>query len=61
MTFTYSRPTAAVAEFLYQPEAAEDPAGPWSGTGLSSAVVSEDGPVQTVRVAPASNTLTIPG
>jgi uncharacterized delta-60 repeat protein len=51
--FTYTRPSAALTEFSYQPEAALAPGGPWSATGLTSTVLSDDGTVQTVRIAPA--------
>jgi len=52
--FTYSRPAAALTEFSYIPESAPSPGGPWSSSGLTSSVLTDDRTVQTIEVAPSS-------
>ena len=57
LEFTFTRPSTAVTELTYQPEAAATPAGPWSAADVTSSVVSEAGGIQTVRATvPATST-----
>jgi uncharacterized delta-60 repeat protein len=51
LEYTYTRPVTSLAELIHQPEFASTPAGPWSAEGITSTVVSDDGVMQSVRVA----------
>jgi hypothetical protein len=50
LEYSYTRPAAALTEVDYLPEAAANPAGPWSSAGLTSTLLGEADGVQTVRV-----------
>ena len=48
LELTYQRP-AAVVDVSYQVEWAATPAGPWSATGLSQQILTDDGATRTIR------------
>ena len=56
LEFTYSRPTAAVAELNYQLQASLTLSGVWNSTGVTSTILSDDGTTQLVKAtAPAGS------
>ena len=61
LEFTYHRPAAALTELSYQTEAAASPAGPWSTTGITDTILTDDGVTQTVKstvsAGPAAHSL----
>ncbi len=57
LEFTYSRPTAAVAEVKYELEASTTISGTWSHVGQASVILSDDGITQQVNATyPAGGT-----
>jgi len=54
LTFTWSRPAAALTELVYQPEAAVAPGGPWSKADITTTVLSDNGVTQTVQATTAA-------
>ncbi len=54
LEFTYSRPTAAVAELNYQLQASITLSGEWTTSGTTSTILSDNGTTQVVKAtAPA--------
>lgn len=48
-TLTYTRSDAAASEITVQCQWATNPAGPWSGSGITEQILSDNGTIQTVR------------
>jgi len=54
LTFTYSRRKSALAEVAFACEWSVSPTGPWSGTGVTEQILSDDGSMQSVRAQVAA-------
>lgn len=58
LTFTYSRRKSSLAEVAFACEWSTSPTGPWSGTGVTEQILSDDGTTQTVRAQVAQGSAT---
>ena len=57
LEFTYSRPTAAVAEVKYELEASVSLSGIWNKSGMTTSILSDDGTTQQVKVTSSAGSL----
>ncbi len=54
LTLIYTKVLSAI-DLTYSAEAANDPGGPWSTNGITSAVITFNGPTQTIKASDAGN------
>lgn len=56
LEFSYTRPTAGVAELNYQPQVCITHPGVWSNIGITREVLCDDGVTETLNVTAAAGT-----